>query len=223
MARSNGEFVFIDESGDPGYPGSNPLYLLVASHVNETVNRDLTAHIAAFRYFHGVNREFKDWGGLLKMPPTSQWRKLMEYLCDLTVAGDVATTATWLDKPTYKTNNGPYLSPGQTTKFRHYQIRRLLELHRQRRMWGPDVDIVLDRWSMNQTQRVDLENYIKNNWNLQPVGHVTTVDSTYVDMIQIVDLLARLARRVAEGKADVDQQTWAAKLMRLHEIKKGYY
>jgi len=148
MPGGTGEFIFIDESGDPGDPailGASPLYLLVATHMDEMTYRDFTAHVAAFRYFHGVNREFKAWGGLLKMPPTIQWRTLMEYLSDRTVAGDITTTATWMDKATYKANRGPYLAPGQSTLFRHFQIRLLLERHRARRAWGPDVDIVLDR------------------------------------------------------------------------------
>jgi hypothetical protein len=223
MGSGNGEFIFIDESGDPGYPGANPLYLLVASHMSEAVHRDVTAHVAGFRYFHGVNREFKDWGGLLKSPPTIQWRTLMEYLCGRTVAGEITTTATWLDKATYKANKGPYLVAGKSTEFRHFQVRMLLERHRKRRTWGVDVDIVLDRWSMSQAQRINLENYIKDNWHLQPIGHVTTVDSAYADALQIVDLLARLARRVADGSANTEEITWAGKLMDLQEVKKGLY
>jgi len=76
---------------------------------------------------------------------------------------------------------------------------------------------------MSQEQRLNLENYIKNNWRLQPVGHVTTIDSAYLDAVQVVDLLARLVHRVVEGKADAEQTTWAGKLFDLHEIKKGLY
>jgi hypothetical protein len=191
--------------------------------MSELVHRDFTAHVAAFRYFHGVNREFKDWGGLLKSPPTIQWRTLMDYLCDRTVAGDITTTANWLDKATYKVNGGPYLVAGQSTKFRHFQIRLLLERHRKRRAWGSEVDIVLDRWSMSQEQRINLENYIKGNWHLRPVGHVTTVDSAYVDAIQVVDLLTRLARRIADGTANAEQLAWAGRLLDIHEVQKGIY
>lgn len=220
---NGGEYVFVDESGDPGFPGANPLYILVGSHMNEATHRDVTAHVAAFRYFHGVNREFKDWGGLLKSPPTIQWRTLMEYLCDRTIAGDITTTAIWLDKAVYQGNRGPYTAPGQSTLFRHFQIRRLLERQRPRSPWGRDVDIVLDRWSMSQAQRVNLEKYIRNNWHLQPVGNVTTVDSTYVDMIQIVDLFTRLVRTVIEGTADAEQTALAGKLMTIIEIRGGLY
>ncbi|MEX1100861.1 MAG: DUF3800 domain-containing protein [Actinomycetota bacterium] len=219
----SGEYVFIDESGDPGFPGANPIYILAAAHMSEAVHRDITAHISSFRYFHGVNREFKDWGGLVKSPRTQQWRSLMGYLGACVGNGDVAITATWMNKAKYQANRGPYLQPGQTTLFRHFQIRLLLERHRARRQWGKDLDVVLDRWSMSQSQRVNLENYVKNNWNLQPIGNVTTVDSQYVEMVQVVDLLTRLARRIVEGKADAEEQAFATQVLHIHEIERGLF
>lgn len=191
--------------------------------MDEATHRDFSAHVSSFRYFHGVNREFKDWGGLIKVPATIQWRTLMEYLSNRTMAGDITTTANWMDKATYKGNGGPYLNPGQSSLFRHFQVRLLLERHRPRRAWGRDVEIVLDRWSMSQAQRANLESYIKGNWHLQPVGNVTTVDSTYVDGIQVADLLTRLARAIADGTATADQRTWGGKLLDIGEVKKGLY
>lgn len=218
-----GEFVFVDESGDPGFPGHNAIYLLVACHMDERTYADVYSHLVAFRYFHGVNREFKDWGGLTKVPPTQQWQSFMGFLRDRSLAGDVAITCTWINKPTYRSNGGPHTDLGQSSRFRNFQLRRLLETHKARNGWGPNVDVILDRWSMSHEQRVNLETYIKTNWNLRPIGSVSTVNSAYVDMIQAVDLLTRLARKVIEGSVTQELHDLAEDLMTIRELRKGLF
>jgi hypothetical protein len=49
------EHVFTDESGDPG-PAGNPIYILIAMHVSETVLDQVRRHLAAFRYHNDVVR-----------------------------------------------------------------------------------------------------------------------------------------------------------------------
>ena len=53
------EFLFADESGDPGLKG-NPISLLVGLHTDEPTLDEIRKHLAAFRYHHGVLRKFKD-------------------------------------------------------------------------------------------------------------------------------------------------------------------
>jgi Protein of unknown function (DUF3800) len=224
MASDKAEFIFIDESGDPGYPGSNPLYILSAVQMNAAAFNRFRLHLASFRYFHEVTREFKDWGGLLKGNVTPQWRSLMHFLADMTEAGEISATTTWLNKTHYRTGGGPYLYAGaDTTRFRHFQVRLLMHRHKSRSPWGDNLDVVLDRWSLNEAQRRNLEDYIKNNYALQPVAAVTTVDSAYVDAVQIADLYTRLARRVVEGTVDDEQRAICARLMELCQIVGGLY
>jgi len=224
MSSDRAEFVFIDESGDPGYPGMNPLYILSAVHMNAAVFNRFSLHLSSFRYFHEVTRELKDWGGLLKDNATPQWRSLMGFLADMTDSGEISATTTWLNKTNYRAGGGPHLFEGaDTTRFRHFQVRLLMQRHKSRIGWGDNLDVVLDRWSLNEAQRRNLEDYIRNNYALQPVASVTTVDSAYVDAVQIADLYTRLARRVIEGAVDDEQRAICARLMELCQVVGGLY
>ncbi|HYO61788.1 MAG TPA: DUF3800 domain-containing protein [Actinomycetota bacterium] len=222
------EFIFVDESGDPGDPakfGSNPIYILVALHLSDAALRQAQRHLTAFRYHHGVSKELKDTGALLKDRFTPVTRALLGFFAELVPTGEASATGHWLEKSKYVGNGGPYLSgPGaSTTKFRHFQLRLLLERHKAQRPWGPQVDLVLDRWSMNDEQRSDVENYLKGNWALRPIRDITFVDSRYVDMVQVADLFTRLIRRVVEGEADDEQVEMCGRLIDLHEVEKGLY
>ena len=148
------EFIFVDESGDPG-PAGNPLYILIALHAGLPALDDIRRHLAAFRYHHDVVREFKDQRWAEKLSAAS--RHLLGFLADITEAGGIASTGTWLDKQTYRSGGGPYLAgPGEAVRFRHFQLRLLLERHIARRPWGQNLDLVIDRWRMSLDQRRNL-------------------------------------------------------------------
>jgi hypothetical protein len=214
------EFIFIDESGDPG-PEGNPLFLLAAVHMSNAVLEQVRFHLACFRYHHGVTKEFKDWGALLRDGVTVQLRSLLEFLCPLTAAGDITSTVNWVRKSSYTGPNPPVA--GGSMRFRHFQLRLLLERHRQRRSWGAGLDIVLDRWSMSEEQRRNLERYLKQNWNLQPIHHLTAVDSGYCDEVQLADFYLRLARRVIEGEASDEHISLCSSLVDMKEVTGGRY
>lgn len=216
------EYVFVDESGDPG-PDGNPVYILVGMHFDEDVLDRVRRHLAAFRYHNDVVREMKVQRWADKLTPTTL--HLLRYLADLTDAGEIITTANWLHKGTYRANRGPHLhGAGHTSEFRHYQLRRLLERHRGRATWSTETDLVLDRWRMTLEQRGNLEEYLRNNYSLRPrLAYVTLVDSQYCDPIQIVDIFGRLARRVVETRASTEEQNLAKRLMDIAEVRGGLY
>jgi hypothetical protein len=90
------EFLFIDESGDPGIgPGSNPTYLIAGVHLSEKALEAVRLHLACFRYHHAVTKELKNWGSLLKDRPTQQYKGLLFLLAELTTEGLIAGTVTW--------------------------------------------------------------------------------------------------------------------------------
>lgn len=216
---TNKEFIFVDESGDPGFgPGSQPLYLLIATHMDEATLDDIRRHLASFRYHHNVRREFKNQKWADKLSPPSL--RLLEFLGELSEEGRLTSTCTWLNKERYKNAGAPYVD--STWQFRHYQIRRLLETHIARRSWGTNLDLVIDRWQATHEQQANLLHYLRGNYKLRPqIANVTMVDSLYTDPIQIADIFARLARRVIQGSGTEADRVLASRLMSLDEISGG--
>jgi hypothetical protein len=216
------EFLFVDESGDPGVDG-DPLYILVGLHLAEETLDQVNRHLTNFRYHHQVVREFKAQRWRDKLSPVT--RMLLGYLADLTDSDEVSGTANWLSKDKYRAGRGPHLSvAGDTWKFRHYQLRRLLERHVGRRHWGSELDLVIDRWKMLPEQRLNLEKYLRENYSLRPmIANITTVDSIYVDIMQVVDIYSRLVRRVVDGSATPEEVALQKRLVDLEEITGGLY
>ena len=100
MPTSAPEYLFLDESGDPGTaPGNNPIYLLAGVHATKHGLDALRVHLACFRYQHQVAKEFKSWGALLKDTPTNALRSFAETLVTMTEDGLVGGTVNWLYKP----------------------------------------------------------------------------------------------------------------------------
>ena len=111
-------------------------------------------------------------------------------LRDLQDAGHVTYTATYLEKTRYK---GPYLGIGQGTKFRNFQVRRLLEAHfSHARVETDECELVFDRHSHSASQLSNFAEYLNNNWTLPRFSSVTAVDSRYVEPIQLADLALTL-------------------------------
>lgn len=220
------QYLFLDESGDPGVaPGNNPVYILAGVHVTKRGLEALRVHLSCFRYQHQVSKEFKEWGSLSKDPPTAALRAFVDTLVALTGEGELAATVNWLHKPSYRANQGPYLGEGQSQEFRSFQVRRLLTRHRGRGLWSDNLDVVLDRWNMTEDRYLNLRQYIKEKiWHLEPrPAHVTVADSDYVEGLQVADMYARFARRVVEGMASDWQAAMVDRLMSLEQVQGGLY
>lgn len=221
-AQDQREYIFIDESGDPGFQGGSKRYALGALHMDQPTLEVVRHHVAAFRYFGEVKKEFKATSWADKLSPTAL--RLLHCMEDLTAPGAVVATAIWLDKATYGANHGPYRTKGKSHEFRHFQLRRLLERHRSRRTWGTKVDLVLDRWGQSKDLKRNLEDYVQGNFCLHPeIENVTFVDSVYCDPVQIIDIYLRLVNRVVDGTATAEEKRLAAALMDVTEITGGFF
>lgn len=219
------EFVVIDESGDPG-PLGERIYILAAMHAGEAALHELRSHLTSFRYHSGFTKEFKDARWAREgWKPDERLDHFLGAVADLSDEGALTTTAVWLDKEEYKKNNGPYLRgvEGDTTRFRHFQLRRLLETHVGRRKWIEATDLVIDRWAMTNEQRRNLETYLSENFRLRPVPWITLVDSVYCDFVQVVDVLTRIVRRCVTNVASEEERALCARLADVRHLRGGLY
>ena len=194
MARH--DYIFVDESGDPGYardPQSGQLlssnfYIAAALHLSDDALGGLNKHLAAFRYYSGLNRE-------LKFPPSrEEFTRLLGPIRLMAESGaNIRASVVYLDKLKY---NGRYLRLGaprgrDPLKFRNYILRRLLEHHFQGyELLSEHYDLVLDRVTMTTQKMGELRNNLARNRNIPTPTYITHASSIYVEGLQVVHHIA---------------------------------
>jgi hypothetical protein len=183
------DFVFVDEHGDPGLPATGSSHFAcIALHLTDLGVPHLVDCFAHLRFFRGVHKELKE----LDRDPVLRPR-LVTMFAELASEHAVSFSVAYLDKACY---TGPYLEPGSGTKFRNFQLRRLLEWHFKHGLpVTSECELVLDRHSHSPSQLQNLVEYLNGNFNLPNFSAITAVDSRYVEMIQVADLCLRLFRR----------------------------
>ena len=190
------DYIFVDESGDAAFkldPVSGELlssdyYVTAALHLCDDAFRDLNRHVAAFRYYSGLNRE-------LKIPSQrEEFTRLIDPIRGLTDAGkNIWASVVYVDKLRY---NGSYLKaggkrPASPVRFRNYMLRRLLEHHFQRYpLKSNQYDLVLDRIDLTNDETENLWQYISGNRNIPTPLHITHASSIYVEGLQVVHHIA---------------------------------
>lgn len=92
------EFLFVDESGDPGPRSKDDIYILTGVHMTEAALDACRPHLAAFRYIGEVTKEFKNQR--LSERFASRTKLFLECFADLTDTGTITATANWLNKTT---------------------------------------------------------------------------------------------------------------------------
>ena len=203
MARH--DYIFVDESGDAAFTLdaasgellSSEYYVAAALHLCDDAFRDLNRHVAAFRYYSGLNRE-------LKIPArTEEFARLLDPIRAVSEGGkNIWASVVYVDKLRY---NGSYLKPGgkrptSPLRFRNYMLRRLLEHHFQSYPLQSDqCDLVLDRIDLTREQTENLWQYVAGNPNIPTPAHITHASSIYVEGLQVVHHIANGYKDVGGG------------------------
>ena len=186
------DFIFIDESGDPG--SATDYYIQGLLHITDESLKKLSPHIGAFRYFGGIKKELKS----TRLNPLQ--REHLLSIIKICMADNIFANATvvYVDKAHYI---GPYLDDGLTkrdpTKFRHLIIRRLLEFHfDMHKSASQEIELVFDRFHSSEKGEQSLRNYLRTDKKhiLPKFLHITQADSRYVEFLQIADWITGIIK-----------------------------
>ena len=178
-------FLFIDESGDAGYnnPDSSKYYAELVLSVTDSHLPDLNRPILNWRYCRNLIEEIK------RPPKKGDLTKLfLQPFFELERMNMIKCVCVHLKKSDY---TGPYLKDTSyggknTRRFRNFIHRKLLEYYFS--LYTPTteyIEIVFDRFEISDKDKVELEEYLSNNWNLPAFRYITHADSIYVETLQV--------------------------------------
>ena len=192
---ANCEFIFIDESGDPGSGegDSSNYYATLAFQVSDEIIPSIVRHINNWRYVRNYNREMKYLG------KKADVENFLLPLLDLKSQSLVSCSAVYLFKENY---TGPYLKPmsprGENPiYFRNFVHRKLLAHHFLK--YPPltaNLEVIFDRFEMSNEAVLNLSEYLQNSSELPQFKHITHADSRYTDFLQIASVLVNCIKDV---------------------------
>ena len=183
------DFLFIDESGDPG--DFTEYFIMGLLHITDVSFDKLNIHLGAFRYFGEIKKELKSTR-LNKV----QKEKLLDILnFSIDKNSFVKASAVYINKKNYRGNYlrdcGIYSK--DPTKFRHFVMRRLLEFHfENNKMQSEEIELIIDRFHSTENKEQQMRNYLRNRnfSNLPTFLYITQADSRYVELLQIADWIS---------------------------------
>jgi hypothetical protein len=202
------DFIFIDETGDPGALGGSKHFGMALLHVQADSYEAVRRLLATIRWSMSLFTEIKAG------PSRRSAQRILEGLEVLAEEGLVRATGLCLTKERY---GGRYLSwceapipPAQWALFlRHYLLRHLLEYHFSYGTVPAQIDLVLDRVSLSEAQRLNLLQYLAGSrtrpLRIPRIEQLTVADSKYVGGLQIAHVLAEVVREVADGSAQATE------------------
>jgi len=177
------DFIFIDESGEPGR--KVPYYIQGLLHITDESLKNINIHLGAFRYFGCIKRE------LVSTRLTKLQKEQLLNIFKLSVNNNnfIKTSVVYVEKNNYK---GPYLGKNDFNPnyFRNLIIRKLLEFHFQNnKPQSKEIELIIDRFYSSEELEQRLRNYLRTDkYNLLPnFLHIIQADSRYVELLQVAD------------------------------------
>ena len=196
-------FLFVDETGDPGHPSqrdSSSFYQLNIVVADRKGIRDIVKHFSRFRYFRWADKELEKY--------TRSFTALNDLMSVCSGKANVAFYSFFLNKNSYV---GPYLKKFglgkqsyNANKFRNFIVRKsfetlfkeiLPEEYDPLFQRGLEIEVVFDRYLVNEEDEQNLRKYLRGNYNLPNLLHIVQVDSEYSDLVQVADLLGKMLKK----------------------------
>jgi len=185
-------YVFIDESGDPGYAigetgASSAHYAELALQIDDEGLVDFLTHIISWRYCQGRFYESKT------LPKGRALARYINPIREIHCRGNLHISCVYLIKEHY---TGPYLKPSPATNqnpifFRNFIHKKLLEFHFGKSSPAKEAEIhlIFDRYTMSRELSRNMKDYLHNNWNLPDFEHICHADSIYTEALQVASQL----------------------------------
>jgi hypothetical protein len=218
------DFLFVDETGDPGREGSK-CFGLALLQVNSKCYMSIRRLLFSYRLLSGMFPEVKD----LPQKPIAHLN-LLRGISSLVEAGLVQVSGIYIYKERYGGRYLKWIDSGYAVAetewryyLRNYLLRHLLEMHfSDKPTPNEDTDLVLDRVMLTEAQRANTLSYLNGKTQIalrQPfvipkIIHLTIADSEYVGALQLVHIIADLVKTCAIGNLSGESE----KLSRLFRI-----
>ncbi|MEN9558578.1 MAG: hypothetical protein RL141_947 [Candidatus Parcubacteria bacterium] len=191
------DFLFIDESGDPGLgPSSSLSFTIGCLHVTDIGLEQFHRHYCSLGYFHTKLRELKS--SRLSRLRKDQISDILKWLADHHHA---ALSAVTVDKELY---GGPYLKPNgdipsQPLSFRNFLNQELLKRHFiNHPPASQEIEIIFDRL-VSETEEVNLKRSLRSDLVLPRLEAITQCDSRFVPALQFVDAMVHIIKETLFG------------------------
>lgn len=191
------DFLFIDESGDPGYlPGSSKYFAVGCLHLTDIGLEELQKHFCAFGYFQTKFRE-------IKSSKLSGFQKdqIADMLKWLQCKDQVAMSVVFVDKDRY---TGPYLRPvknfpANPVYFRNFLNRQLFEKHFANNPLITNESAIIFDHTVSETEETNLKSYLRGNLLLPRLDTIVQCDSRYVPSLQFADVMIHIVKETHFG------------------------
>jgi len=203
-------FVFVDETGDPGSNISKGASLYFGMILLSVQDKDYKALRLLLSQIHWLR------GTATSIELRRTYNKsldLMRGLKELANHGVISVSGLYINKEDY---GGRYLKwsdvdvpPTEWTYYlRNYLLRHLLEFHFETvGTIDEPIDLVLDRVVLTERQRGNTYDYLnsetgiplRESFSIPPVEHLTICDSEYVGGLEIAHVLADILRETIKG------------------------
>lgn len=196
MGKKSFNYIFVDESGDPGRPymvdsegnkiatGASLFYILSAVCVDSQKMFLLENRIMEIKNKFGYKKEIKSTDVSLPL-----YKALLSILNEF----NIKVFYRLVDKTKYK---GKFAAPGKKNHniFDEYNLVKLVNLA-TRKSEFLNTEVVIDRTDRRLLDGnfENCDNYLKkrvNSKTIERIKHITHVNSEYVNVMQISDLIS---------------------------------
>jgi len=203
-------FVFVDETGDPGSDISKGASLYFGMALLSVKDKDYKAGRLLLSQIHWLR------GTATSIELRRTYNKsldLMRGLKELANHGVISASGLYINKEDY---GGRYLtwsdfdvSPNEWPYYlRNYLLRHLLEFHFAVSDTASEpVDLILDRVTLTESQRRETLDYLnsrpaiqlREKFKIPPIEFLTLADSEYVGGLEIAHVLADILNETTKG------------------------